>query len=321
MLLSRGQSRSKGSWGIGEEPKRRIGLAAAGVLAATVDLGVCAQGSSQTDTYVPGCSYIYLRKKAAPAYTYLTSQGAVSWKDGSLAGNALSFPAAGQTWPALTGLYLGSSIVATPKTITGTVDAGGKVELALDYDVLLTVGSSQCRLTGTSQLSSQGTETLGGQATGKSYDPATGAFAVMTTTYGPPAQTGDCLAANTAYDLSQGIGWFLTGTMHLPTAPKPQTASPKLPKKIKPKGTTVLPKKAVLTKAGQPVWTTPTWSTKKSAKGHKAKYASANVTKSGKLTITTTGKAKKLYVKLVLSAPAVPGYQAYSFTKKRTVKR
>ena len=65
--------------------------------AAEVALGVCAQGSSQTDTFIPNCSYTYLAKKAAPSYTYLTSQGAVSWKGGSLVGTSLSFPAAGQT--------------------------------------------------------------------------------------------------------------------------------------------------------------------------------------------------------------------------------
>jgi len=56
----------------------------------------------------------------------------------------------------------------------------------------------------------------------------------------------------------------------------------------------------------------------KSAKGHKAKYANLEV---GKVTDTTTGEAKKLYLKLVLSALAVPGYQAYSFTKKWAVKK
>lgn len=64
---------------------------------AEVTLPACAQGTSQTDTFIPGCSYFRLANKAAPAYTYLTSQGAVSWKGGTLAGSSLSFPAAGQT--------------------------------------------------------------------------------------------------------------------------------------------------------------------------------------------------------------------------------
>ncbi len=289
---------------------------------AEVTLGVCAQASSQTDTYIPNCSYTYLTKKAAPSYTYLTSQGAVSWNDGSVTGTTLSFPAAGQTWPALTGLYLGASSVTTPKNITGTVDATGRVDLAMDYDKLLTAGSSQCRLTGTVQLSSQGKEKLGG-ASGSHYNAATGAFAVVSTTYSAPnaidVTPAGCLAVNTAYDLSQGTGWFLTGTMELPGAPMAQTATVKLPKKIKPKGKTVLLKKPVVTNAGQKATAKLSWSTKKSAKGTKAKYANQEV--SYKTSITTTGKAKRLYVKLRLKAPATEGYTAYSFTKKWTVKR
>ena len=279
------------------------------------------QGSSQTDTYVPGCSYMYLSKKAAPGYTYLTSQGAVTWEAGTLTGNALSFPAAGQSWPALTGLYLGATSTITPRSLTGTVHADGKVDLRLDYDVLLAAGANQCRLTGTALLSSQGTEKLGGSAVGKDYDPATGTFAVVSTTYPQPATTGACLLTNAAYDLSTGMGWYLTGTMQLPTAPMPQTASVKLPNKVNPKGKTVLLRKSVVTDAGQEATAKVTWSKKKNAKGHKVKYASANITNTGKVAITTTGKATRLYVKLTLTAPAVPGYQVYSFTKKWVVKR
>ena len=251
----------------------------------------------------------------------------MSWKDGSLAGTALSFPAAGQTWPTLTGLYLNASSVATAQNITGTVDANGKVDLTLDYDVLLTAGSAQCRLTGSTTLSSQGTETLGGAA-GSNYDPATGRFAVVSTTYAAPnaidVSVAGCLATNIAYDLSKGMGWYLTGTMELPGGnvvpiPVEQTATVKLPKKIKPKGKTVLLKKPVVTNAGQKATAKLTWSTKKSAKGKKAKYANQEV--AYKTSITTTGKAKKLYVKLTLKAPAIDGYKAYSFTKKWTVKK
>lgn len=194
----------------------------------------------------------------------------MSWKGGPLTGNALSFPAAGQTWPALTGLYLNSSTVATPKNITGTVDANGKVDLAMDYDLLITVASSQCRLTGTTQLSSQGVETLGGQAPGKYYDPATEAFATV-----------------------------------------------KLPKKIKPKGKTVLLNRPVITNAGQQATAKLSWSTKKSTKGSKGKHANQEIGyKTGKVAITTKGKAKRLYLKLTLKAPEVDGYQAYSFRSR-----
>jgi hypothetical protein len=153
---------------------------------AEVTLDVSAQGSSQTDTYVPCCSYLYLPEVAAPPYTYLSSQGAVSRKGGTVAGGALNCPAAGQTWPVLTDLFLGASSTVTPKAITGTVDAYGKVDLTMDYDVLLKAGANECALTGTTQLSSAGTEKLGGQATGKNYDPATGTFAVVSTTYPAP---------------------------------------------------------------------------------------------------------------------------------------
>ena len=66
----------------------------------------------------------------------------MSWKDGSLAGSSLGFPASGQTWPSLTGLYLNASSVATPKNITGTVDANGKVDLTMDYDSIAKEGGS-----------------------------------------------------------------------------------------------------------------------------------------------------------------------------------
>ncbi len=95
------------------------------------------------------------------------SQGAVSWKGGTFTGGALHFPAAGQTWPALTDLFLGASSTVNPKAITGTLDGIGKVDLSLQYDVALKDGANECRLTGTTALSSAGTEKLGGQATGK----------------------------------------------------------------------------------------------------------------------------------------------------------
>ena len=292
---------------------------------AEVNLAVCAAGDTQTDTFVPNCSYSYLTKVAAPSYTYITSQGAVAWK-GTATGGALSFPAAGQTWPTLTNLFLGASRTTTPKAITGTVDTNGKVDLTLSYDTLIKTGSNECTLTGTVALSSQGTEKLGGQAVGKNYDPATGEFAVVSTSYTAPAATGSCLLVNAAYDLSKGMGWYLTGTMSLPSAPTPapvtqkQTATVKVPKKVKRTGKTVLLKKAVVTNANQTATTKVTWSTRKKANGRNLKLASVKTTKAGKVTLKTTGKAKKLYVKLSLKAPAVTGYEAYSYSKTWKVK-
>ncbi len=78
--------------------------------------------------------------------------------------------------------------------------------------------------------------------------------------------------------------------------------------------------KTAVTNAGQTATAKVTWSRKKSAKGSDDRYANLEVGKSGKVTLRTTGKAKQLYVKLSLTAPAVPGYQPYSITKKWTVK-
>ena len=296
-----------------------IAAAEIGNRPAEVSLVVCAAGNTQTDTFVPNCSYSYLTKVAAPSYTYLTSQGAVAWK-GTVSGGALTFPASGQTWPALTNLFMGASRTTTPKDITGTVDANGKVDLTLSYDTLIKAGANECTLTGTAALSSQGTDKLGG-ADGKDWDPATGQFAVVSTSDTTPAATGSCLLLNAAYDLSKGMGWYLTGTMSLPSAPTPapvtqkQTATVKVPKKVKRTGKTVLLKKAVVTNANQTATTKVTWSTRKKANGRNLKLASVKTTKAGKVTLKTTGKAKKLYVKLSLKAPAVTGYEAYSYSK------
>ena len=70
-------------------------------------------------------------------------------------------------------------------------------------------------------------------------------------------------------------------------------------------------KKAVVTNAGAKATPKLTWS----AKGTSKKYAKVTTTRSGKLTITTTGKARKLFVKLRLTAPATPAYTAYSYTQ------
>ena len=298
-----------------------IAAAEIGNRPAEVSLVVCAAGNTQTDTFVPNCSYSYLTKVAAPSYTYLTSQGAVAWK-GTVSGGALTFPASGQTWPALTNLFMGASRTTTPKDITGTVDANGKVDLTLSYDTLIKAGANECTLTGTAALSSQGTDKLGG-ADGKDWDPATGQFAVVSTSDTTPAATGSCLLLNAAYDLSKGMGWYLTGTMTLPSAPpviQKQTATVKVPKKVKRTGKTVLLKKAVVTNANQTATTKVTWSTRKKANGRNLKLASVKTTKAGKVTLKTTGKAKKLYVKLSLKAPAVTGYEAYSYSKTWKVK-
>ncbi len=191
--------------------------------------------------------------------------------------------------------------------------------MPMDYSITTEVFGERCTLTGTTQLSSEAVEWFSGAGAGRNYDPATGRFAVAGTGYSPITATGECVRIGLlAYDLAAGAGWYLTGTLTVPPA-QSQTAVVRPAKRIKADGRTVLLKKKVVTNAGQTATAKVTWSTRKGAAGKKPEYASA-ATKAGKVTITTTGKAKKLYVKLTLNAPAVDGYTPYSFAKQWTVK-
>ncbi len=49
--------------------------------------------------------------------------------------------------------------------------------------------------------------------------------------------------------------------------------------------------------------------------GQEGEYAKLTTKSNGTLILTTKGAAKKLYVKLTLSTPAKPGFEAYSCTK------
>jgi hypothetical protein len=285
---------------------------------ATVTLDECAEGASRADTYLPDCSFVHLVGKGAPSYTYVASQGPVTWT-GSTSQGLLSFPAAGQTWRALTG------ITWTPKDIAGTVAADGRLRLAMQYEVRIDVSSAgTCSLSGIVELTSQGTELRSGQAVGQNWDPATGRFAVVSTSAYPaiPALTTSCLRlAATDYALLQGASWFLTGTMGLPDEPavaavRTQMAKVKLPRHIKAEGKTVLLKRAVRTNAGQKARARVTWS-----KGSAPRFASVKTTKAGRVTITTTGKAKRLRVTLTLRAKARGPYQAYATTRTWLVTR
>ena len=93
-----------------------------------------------------------------------------------------------------------------------------------------------------------------------------------------------------------------------------QTATVTTVKKIKSAGKTVLLKKAVTTNAGQKA----TAKVKVKPKGKK--YATVKTTSQGKVTIKTTGR-KKLKVTLTLSAPATAQYNAFTYSKKWTVKK
>ena len=284
----------------------------------TVTLAACEQ--AQLDTYVPGCSFINLVGKDAPSYVYTTS----SWT-GSTSSGLLSFPAADQTWPGVPGER---TITWTPKDIAGTVADNGELRLAMQYEMSVEiaegVGAGTCTLSGVVELTSEGTEYRSGQAVGQNVDPATGRFAVVSTSAYPliPQISATCLRlAAVDHDLLQGASWYLTGMMTLPQEPaaspaRPQTAKVKLPKRIKAKGKTVLLTKAVRTNAGQKLKPTVTWSG-----GSAKKYASVKTTKAGKVTIRTTGKTRKLRVTLTLRAKATDGYQPYAKTTTWLVKR
>jgi hypothetical protein len=137
-----------------------------------------------------------------------------------------------------------------------------------------------------------------------------------------PALNASCLQlAATDYALLKGASWFLTGTMTLPggpaaTAVRTQTAKVKLPRRIKAEGKTVLLKRAVRTNAGQTARARVTWS-----KGSAKRLARVRTTKAGKVTITTTGKAKRLRVTLTLRAGATGPYKPYAKTTSWLVQR
>ena len=97
-------------------------------------------------------------------------------------------------------------------------------------------------------------------------------------------------------------------------APLKQTATVKVPKKIKYKGKTVLLKKAVKTSAGQKA------KSKVTVKPKGKKYSKVRTTKKGKVTILTRGK-KTLKVTLKLTAPATSQYASYSHIKRWKVKK
>lgn len=294
---------------------------------ATVTLDACAEGATQSDTYLPGCSFLNLVGKEAPPYTYVTSQGPISWT-GTVASGLLTFPADGQIWPPLTGLDGNRSIAWTPEEIAGFVDDAGALRLAMQYtmtvDIPEGVAAGQCSLSGIVELRSEGTEYRSEQAAGQNWDPVTGRFAAVSTSAYPaiPALNATCLRlAAQDYDLLKGASWYITGTMTLPSKPpdivvQAQRAAVRLPHRIKPKGKTVLLKAPVVTNAGQQAKVEVTWRGKNSPT-----FASLKTTRSGKVTLKTTGKAKRMQVTLRLTAGSTPLFHAYAKTTSWLVKR
>ena len=150
-------------------------------------------------------------------------------------------------------------------------------------------------------------------------------FAVVSTSYTAPAATGSCLLLNAAYDLFQGHG-LVPDRDHdpargaCPAGGAEADRQSEVAEEDQTQGKSVLRKKAVVTIARQMASARVTWSTKKKAQGTNLKLAPVKTTKAGRVTLRTTGNVKRLYVKLSLQAPAVAGFEAYSYSKKWTVK-
>lgn len=276
-----------------------------------------------SEALLPSCSYVALPKEGGGAYyAYLTSGGDITMT-GSLTAGKLSLPASGQDWPGLAVAGGLASVQVKKSDITGTVDASGAVVLSVPYEATISAGVlGSCSVKGTATMSSAGTDPIGG-GQGSAHDPTSNSFAVAGASTSAPVLSGSlCELAADYIDPVRGFGWYLNGSL-APTAttsaPRAQTASVEVPARIKRKGRTVLLKRPVVTSADQRAAATVTWGTKRSAKGGNRKQARVT-SKAGKVAIRTTGKAKRLFVRLTLRAPATQGYRAYSWTRVWVVR-
>jgi hypothetical protein len=290
---------------------------------AAVRLPVCAQDTPIVETPVPGCSYLSLATTDGKVvYAHLTAPGAVKWLGTSTDGS-LTFPSDSQTWPTLS-LYSGlASARISPTPITGRLDPNGEVSLQMIFDVRISALGAQCAARGSITVSTSGTDSVGG-AQGMPRVPS-GEFAVAGASTTPPTLAGSaCDQAQSTINLNRGAGFYGNGIMTLGgsssgAAAGAQTAAVPSAGKIKRKGRTVLLPKAVRTNAGQRATTTVRWSPKKSANGSSERFAAVRITKSGRVTLTTTGKANRLHVRMTLSAPATKGYREYLQTVRWVV--
>ena len=314
----------------------RVGLVATGLVlvaaapvaadvpadgAATVTLKACPEAPGFGEVVTPGCSYIAIPKTGGGAFfAHLTSSGEITM-NGTMKSGTFIFPGAKQTWPGVT-VPGGNVTVDIARTdVSGKVAADGRVSMTVPYNATITAFGLKCTVKGSAALSSSSTDVNGG-GTGKNYDPASGAFAVAGTSAPPTTSGALCALAADTLDLSRGIGWYFDGTLTTqPGVPSllPQSTAAELPSRLKRKGRTVLVSGPLVTNAGQRVSTSVKWGTTKSAKGSKKSYARLS-TKGGKVVLRTTGKAKKLHVRLTLQAPASPGYEAFRLTRAWTVR-
>ena len=315
----------------------RVGVAAAGLLvaavgpvaadsvppdgAASIVLAPCPGAPGFGEVVTPGCSYIAIPKAGGGAFfAHLTSTGEITM-NGTMTSGTFIFPGAKQTWPGIA-VPGGNVTVEIAKTdVSGTVAADGRVTMTIPYNTTISAFGLKCTVKGSAALSSTSTDVNGG-GTGKNLDPASGAFAVAGTSAPPTTSGALCALAADTLDLSRGIGWYFDGTLTtVPGVPSvlPQSADLKLPSRIKRKGRTVLVRGPLVTNAGQAVSARVTWGKRKSAKGSKKSFARLSG-KGGRVVLRTTGKAKRLHVRLTLQAPATPGYEAYRVTRAWKVR-
>lgn len=291
---------------------------------AFVQLPQCAAGTPVSESRVPDCSYIALPGKDGKVYYgYLSTAGQVTW-GGTTTGGVLSFPAGSQQWPALAPLFSGiGSARVIPGHISGLVTDSGSAQFTLTFNARVEALGSQCTATGTVTISTEGTDSVGG-AVGAPL--SAGRFAAAGTSTSAPMLTGSACAQAASYlDLSRGIGVYAAGLLTLGgtssgASAGAQTATVDVPKRLKRKGKTVVLQRAVTTNAGQRATSTLNWSTKKGANGSSQRFASIHTTRSGKLTLKTTGAATRLYVRLTVSAPATTGFKDLLLTKTWVVR-
>lgn len=287
---------------------------------AKISLLACGQSNPVTTERLPDCSYVAIPTKPGDLYyAYLTAPGDITWT-GTVSQGSLTFPASGQLWPRLAFLDGVATNTVKASDITGTVDSNGVVALRVNYETTIQALGFTCSAKGQISMSSDATDPIGG-GQGRAVDTATGAFAVAATAPTVPTLTGAaCVKAAENLDLSKGVGWYLAGFLKVESGSSPQgatkqTAVVKYPRKLARKGKTVILKRAVVTNAGNRAAAKVTWSRKRGAKGKSKRYASVKVTRAGRITIKTTGKARRLYVRLRLSAPATAGYEAFRVNK------
>lgn len=302
-------------------PAAGAGQPLSGGRPATLVLPTCGESSPITETPVAGCSYVALPKRGGGVYyAWLTSGGEIRMTGSHTAGTLL-FPASGQTWPAPK--PTAASVAIYQNDVTGRVDGSGAMVLTVPYRIRVSMaGLGSCNVKGTADLSSEASDPFGG-GRGSAYDPASQHFALAGASTAAPEMTGTlCTLAGTYLDLSGGLGWYLEGRLTLTpgtTSRRAQTATVKVPAHIKPHGRTVLLAGPVRTNADQRAATRVTWATNRKAGGTNEKYARVRI-KGGKVIIRTTGRAKRLYVRLRLRAPATVGYRAYTATRTWVVR-